>query len=148
MKILERILVVVLAIVFAAAAVNKIVSSESRDLLADQLGVPGWFLVAVGLAELLLVVDLILPRFRILGGIGVFVFMIGAAIFGGFGETVDDNDPQLAIPLNIVLALLGLTLAWLAAGRPRSLRALLAAAKSQALGQAALVGETAADVIS
>jgi len=148
MKILEWILAVGLALVMALAALNKILSSEFRDTLSDSINLPGWFLILVGLLELSLAVDLLLPRFRILGGLGVAVVMVGAVVFNLFGETVDDNNPRLVIPLNIVLALVGLAAAWLAADRTRSLGTLLSRARSQAMGQVGAAAEAAGDIVS
>lgn len=148
MKILQWVLAVALAFVMAGAGLNKIFSSEFRDLLGDQINTPNWFLVLVGLFELLLAVDLLLPRFRILGGVGVAVTMVAAAVFNLFGDTVDGNNPRVAIPLNLVLAVLALVTAWLAAGRPRSVGTLLTTARQQLRGQAAAVAETATDAIT
>lgn len=135
MKKLEWVLAGVLAVVMFASALNKTFSEESRGTLSDQLNVPGWFLILVSLFEIVLVVALVLPRFRVLGGVGVAVTMVGAAVISVFGETVDDQNPKLVIPLHIVLASLGLFTAWLAAGRPADVGTLISEARRQTLGQ-------------
>lgn len=135
MKIVEWVLAVVLAIIFALAAIVRLASSSQRAEQAEVLNVPGWFMILVSLLELGIAIDLLWPRFRILGGVGYFVTMIGAAIMNFFANTVNDVNPRTFIPVNIVLALLGLFVAWLAGGRPKSVGSLLTTAKNQAAGQ-------------
>jgi uncharacterized membrane protein YphA (DoxX/SURF4 family) len=147
MKILEWVLAIFLGLVMLGAGVSRIISSETRSDLSDSIGVPGWFLILVSLLEILLAIDLFWPRFRILGGIGSAVVMVGALIFNLFGEEVGSANPQAGIPANIVLAIVGLAVAWLAAGRPSSIGELIDTARQQAMGQVAAVAETAADVI-
>lgn len=146
MKKLEWVLAVVLGLVLLASALGRIFSSGARGDMADSLNVPGWFLVLVSLWEIALAVDLFLPRFRILGGVGAAVTMIGAGIFNLFGDTIDDVNPRQFIPVNVVLALVGFGVAWLAGGRPTSLGALVATAQKQLAGQSNEVSDTAADL--
>ncbi len=113
---------------------------------AEVLNVPSWFMVVVSILELAIAVDLLWPRFRILGGIGFFGTMIGAAVMNFFGTTIGDTNPRTFIPVNIVLALLGLVTAWLAGGRPKSIGSLIARAKSQAAGQVSGAVDAAADI--
>lgn len=131
MKILEWVLAVLLALVLLWASLLRVFSSDFRSDMADSLSVPGWFLILVSILELGLVVALVLPRFRILGGLGSFVTMVGAAIFNAFGEKVGDVDPAAGLPSTIVLALIGLVVAWLAAGRPGSVSTLFSSARQQ-----------------
>ena len=135
MKIVERVLPVVLAVIVVLAALNKIASSEFRGDLADSVNMPGWFLIVVGILELFLAMDLLLPRLRVLGGVGVFVVMVGAAIFNALGENVEGTNPPGAIAFVLVLAMAGLFTAWFAAGKPNQLGKLFAAARSQAVAQ-------------
>lgn len=147
MKIVEWVLAVILGLILFAAGASRIANSDIRADLSDQLNVPSWFLILVSLLEIALGIYLIWPRFRILGGIGATIVMIGAAIFNVFGDTVDDVNPRTAIPLNLVLAVVGLIVAWLAAGRPNSIGTLIETARRQAMGQVAAVAETAADIV-
>lgn len=146
MKKLEWVLAVALGALLLVSALARIVSSDARGDMSDALNVPGWFLILVSLWEIVIAIDLFLPRFRILGGVGAAVTMIGAALFNLFGDTVNDTNPRQFIPVNIVLALAGLGVAWLAAGRPTSIGALVSAAKQQLRGQIGEVAETAADL--
>ena len=148
MKILEWVLAVLLALVMLGAGANKLLSSEFRTDLADQINVPGWFLILVGLWELALVVDLVWPRFRILGGIGVVVTMIGAAISHVVAAAGGQADQVPSIVSNVVIGLVGLVVAWLAAGRPSSPGAMLARARTQAMGQLDAVTDATSDMVS
>lgn len=146
MKKLEIALAVALALAIVAAALARIFSSKLRSEMADSLNVPAWFLIAVGIVEIVLAIDLLLPRFRILGGIGVGATMVGATIFNLLGEDVGDAKPGQAVPLTILLALAAFVTAWLAADRPRDFGSLIATARNQITGQLSKVADTAADL--
>lgn len=146
MKIFEWVLAVLLALIFALAAIARLVSSTQRAEQAEILNVPGWFMILVSGLELAIAADLLWPRFRILGGVGYFITMVGAAIMNFFATTVGDTNPRTFIPLNIVLALLGLLVAWLAGGRPKAIGSLVSTAKNQAMGQVDSVADTARDI--
>lgn len=148
MKVLEWVLAVLLAIALGGAALARLFSSTELDKQSDMLNIPGWFLVVVSIFELTLVLDLLMPRFRILGGVGAALTMAGAVLFNLLGDTVDGTDPRTAIPINVVLALIGLAVAWLAAGRPKQLTALLTTARQQMKGQFDSVAEAATDAIT
>jgi len=144
MKILEWVLAVVLALIFVLAAIVRLASGTQRAEQAEILNVPGWFMVLVSVWELAIAADLLWPRFRILGGVGFFVTMAVAAVMNVFATTVGDTNPRTFIPVNIVLALLGLLVAWLAGGRPKSVGSLISTAKTQAVGQV----ESTSDIVS
>ena len=135
MKKLEWVLAALLALVILLAAVGRIVSSQLRTDMSDSLSLPGWFLIVVSLIEIALAVDLLIPRFRILGGIGTGATMVGATIFNLLGEKAGDADPQQAVPLTVVLAIVGFAVAWLAAGQPKDIGSMITAARQQLKGQ-------------
>lgn len=148
MKIVEWMLAVVLAFAMLGAGLNKLFSSEFRGDLAEQINLPGWMLVLIALWELNLVLDLLWPRFRVLGGIGVLATMIGAAISHLAGEAEGPTSRGQSIVTNLVLGLLGLVVAWLAAGRPNGVAPLISRARNQALGQVEAVAGGATDAVS
>lgn len=135
MRILEWVLAGLLALVLLWAALLRVFDGDFRSDMADSLSVPGWFLILVSILEVGLVIALVLPRLRILGGLGSFVTMVGATIFNAFGEKVGDVDPAAGLPTTIVLALIGLVVAWLAAGRPNNVSNLVSSARQQVLNQ-------------
>ena len=145
MKKLEWVLAVIVGLVLLLSALGRIFSSDTRGEMADTLNVPGWFLILVSLLEISLAIDLFLPRFRILGGVGAGLTMVGAAIFNAFGETIDDVNPRQFIPVNLVIAVVAFWVAWNAGGRPTNLGALVTAARNQLKGQFDEVSEGAAD---
>jgi hypothetical protein len=135
MKNLELGLAGLLGLAILLAAVARIFSTELRTDMSDSLNLPGWFLIAVSVLEIVLAIDLFIPRFRILGGIGIGATMIGASIFNLLGEKAGNADPRQAVPLTLVLSIIGFSVAWLAAGRPRSVNSLIAITKHQVKGQ-------------
>ena len=146
MKIVEWVLAVLLALVFLAVGVFRLINSSDRADQAELLNVPGWFLILVSLLEIALAIDLLIPRFRILGGVGIAIVMVGAVILNLFGTTVNDVNPRTFIPGNIVLVLLALLTAWLASGRVKSIGSLIETAKNQAMGQVGSAAETVTDL--
>ncbi|MEL7155700.1 MAG: DoxX family protein [Actinomycetota bacterium] len=147
MRIVEWVLAALVGLAMLGSALNKLFSSEFRGDLAEQINLPGWFLVLVALWELTLVLDLAWPRFRILGGLGVVLTMIGAAISHVLGDVEGPTARGQSITVNIVLGVLGLAVAWLAAGRPSGVGPLLARARDQARGQVDAVAD-AADAVT
>lgn len=135
MKKLELVLAVLLGLVLLLAAVGRLFSSQLRNDMSDSLGLPVWFLIIVSVIEIVIAIDLFLPRFRILGGIGAGLTMLGATVFNIFGEKAGDANPQQAIPMTIILAILGFAVAWMAAGRPSNPAGLIDQAKAQLKGQ-------------
>lgn len=146
MKILEWVLAVILALVVGLAAIARFFSSDLRNDMADSLSVPVWFLIVVSVVEIVLVIDLLIPRLRILGAIGTALIMVGATIFNLLGEQVRDANPRQGVPLTIILAIIGFAVAWLAAGRPRSIGSLIDTAKQQLKGQVGDIVETASEL--
>ncbi|MEM9130856.1 MAG: MauE/DoxX family redox-associated membrane protein [Actinomycetota bacterium] len=146
MKVLEWVLAIVLGLLIGVSGVSRLVSSDLRDEMGDYLNLPGWFLVLVSFWEILIAIDLFLPRFRIVGGVGAAVTMVVAAVLNFFGETIDDYNPRTGIPWNVGLAVVGLIVAWLAAGRPGSAGGLIDAARRQLRGQRDEVAEAVADL--
>ena len=146
MRILEWVLAVILALAVGFAAIARFFSSDLRNDMADSLSLPVWFLIVVSVIEIVLAIELLIPRFRILGGIGMALTMVGATIFNIFGEQVRDANPRQGIPLTIFLAIIGFVVAWLAAGRPRSIGSLLQTAQQQLKGQVGDIAETATEL--
>ena len=147
MKRLEVVLAFLLGLALLFAAVARFFSSQMRNEMADSLNVPVWFLLVVSVIEIVIAIDLFLPRFRILGGVGAGLTMIGATIFNIFGEKVGDADPQQGIPVTIILAIIGFLVAWLAAGKPSSIGSLIETAKWQLKGQFDDLSEATSDLV-
>jgi len=122
MRIFTTILALIGAAIMLISGVMKIVNSGFRSDMNSLYEIGGsefgtWFFLLVGLFEILIAVLLFLPRFRTLGGIDLFIVMVGALIFNAF--FVKDvipaglDDPTGFIAVNVVLALLGLAIAYL-----------------------------------
>lgn len=135
MKKLELVLAVILGLALLLAAIGRLFSSQLRNDMSDSLGLPVWFLIVVSVVEIVIAIDLFLPRFRILGGVGAGLTMVGATVFNIFGEKAGDANPRQAIPMTIVLAIVGFVVAWMAAGRPSSPAGLIDKARAQLKGQ-------------
>lgn len=123
MRIFTTILALIGAAVMLLSGVMKIVNSGFRSDMNSVYEIGGsefgtWFYLLVGLFEILIAVLLFLPRFRTLGGIDLFIVMVGAIIFNVFfikdviPEGIDDPGGFI-IAINAVLALLGLAIALL-----------------------------------
>ena len=89
--------------------------NELYEIGGSQFG--GWFFVLVGLFEVLIGIALFIPRTRMLGGMGLAFVMLGAVVLniGFVAETLpaDADDPGMFVPVNLVLAALGATIAFL-----------------------------------
>ncbi|MEM8924885.1 MAG: DoxX family protein [Actinomycetota bacterium] len=135
MKIVEWVLAVLLALMMLGAGIGKLFVEDSRTELADQINVPGWFLLIVGVWEILLVILLLWPRFRIVGGLGVLLTMVVAAVLHIVALIGGGEDQVSALISNVVIGAGGAIVAWLAAGRPGGAAAVVQQGRRQALGQ-------------
>jgi len=122
MRIFTTILALIGAAIMLITGVMKVVSSGFRSDMNSLYEIGGssfgtWFYLLVGLFEILIAVLLFLPRFRTLGGIDLFIVMVGAIIFNAFfvRDVIPDglDDPTGFIAVNVVLALLGAAIAML-----------------------------------
>ncbi len=129
---IERILPSLLAVVMLMSALNKIVSSEFRSTLSETIGVSGSFLIVVAVFEIVLAAMFMTPRLQLFAGLGLVWVMIGAAFYHWTGVEVDGQNPRAPIPVNVVLGLLGLFVAWLAAGRPSTAKQMAEAVVARA----------------
>lgn len=123
----------ILATVLFLTAIRQLVSG---DILGAVPGVPRWLTITVSILELLVAAELAVPRFRVLGGIGVFVVMIGLAVYILVGADVADPlNETLLVALNLAVAAWGYGAAWLVGGRHRGIRSLFTTAREQLVGQ-------------
>lgn len=122
-----------LATILLLTAIRQLVSG---DLLGAVPGVPRWFAVTVSILELIGAAELAIPRFRILGGIWVFVLMISVAIFVLLGADISlPANRVLLVAGHVAIALWGFLAAWQVGGRHRGTRSLFRSAQEQLLVQ-------------
>lgn len=106
----------------AISGIVKVVSSGFRSdavstyvLGGNEIG--GWFFVLVGIAEIGIAVWLLYPPFRDAGGVALMLVMLGALLFNLalVRNVLPDgiDDPSSFWPVNIVLALVGLIIAFM-----------------------------------
>jgi len=109
------------------AGLMKVFNTEFRGDMAENYELfgsqpPGWFFVLVGLAELAIAALIIYRPTRLLGAAALTTFMVGALMLNlGFAKDVlaeGVSDQSNAWPANLVLAILGLLIGFVASTSP------------------------------
>jgi putative oxidoreductase len=71
---------ILLATIFAAAALPKLAGVHSAMVMFDQIGAGRWLMYLVGLAELAGAIGLLVPRLRAFAALGLAADMVGATV--------------------------------------------------------------------
>jgi len=99
-------LTILLALVFAAAGVSKLIGVEQTVLPFERMGIPT-LAYLVGALEIAGAIGLFIPRLRFLAALGLSATMAGAV---AYHLTLD---PERAALPGVILLVLSLALAWI-----------------------------------
>ncbi len=121
-----QILTLLLSVVIGFAGLSKVFGMEGvRDSFTDY-GYPTWMFYAVGVFEVVLALGLLVKKTRVLAGLGVVMVMVGAFVTNAVAGRFDAEDAAAGeavnylsfLPVNGVIAVVALFLAWWWADRP------------------------------
>lgn len=132
MRMVSILLAVLGAVIMLASGVMKLIDADARDEMNSLYEAGGsefgiWFFVLVGIFEVAIAALLLIPRTRVLGGFDLFVVMVGAFIFNLFlvNDVLPDDvtNPRTFVPVNVVIALLGVAIMYLTRRQRKERRA-------------------------
>jgi putative oxidoreductase len=106
--VLLRIVTGLLAVVFFASGVVKLIPLDVAVQGFARWGYPDWFRIAVGLAEVVGAVLLVVPSAQWIGAAGLSIMMVGAAITHLMTQ---GEAARVLVPVVLFLLLLGVAFA-------------------------------------